>query len=130
MTEAVVVAADYDRKGMNNWYEDANPRPGVVSEQMFQQLYKLLFVSLLFAIDNRLGSRIRQALERLFTEIWVRGLFRFRASSIETFGRILELNLDDLDISALIFPHFCSNDFSETWLWYVSSQCKLIPQIK
>ena len=35
-------------------------------------------------IDNRLGTLIQQALERLLTQIWVRGLFRLRARSIET----------------------------------------------
>ena len=51
-------------------------------------------------IDNQLGTLIQQALETLLAEIWFRGLFPLQASSTETFSRKLELNLDDLNISA------------------------------
>ena len=44
--------------------------------------------------------------ERILTEIWVRDLSRRRASSKETFSRMFELNLDDLNISALLFQRF------------------------
>ena len=71
-------------------------------------------------IDNRLGTMIQQALETLLTDIWVHDLqfFRRRASSIKTLSRILELNLGDLNISALILLK----------LGYFMS-FKLIPQI-
>ena len=54
----------------------------------------------------RLGTLIKQALERLLTEIWVHDLFCLRASSIEMFSRMLELNLDNLDIFALLLQPF------------------------
>ena len=60
----------------------------------------------LIQTDNRLGNLIQQALENLLTEIWVRDLFRLRASSIEPFSRMLELSLDDLNISALLLQRF------------------------
>ncbi len=31
--------------------------------------------------------------------------------------------------TTLIFSQFCSNDFPETWLWYVLSQYELILEI-
>ena len=40
---------------------------------------------------------------------------------------MLELSLHVFD---LILPNFCSNDFPETWAWFVLSQNKLVPEIE
>ena len=60
-------------------------------------------------MDNQLSTLIQQALERLLTEIWVRGLFPLGASSIDIFSGMLKLNLDYLYISTLLLQRFTLN---------------------